>query len=328
MTTNRQLPEPISNLWVSLQKITLLQHPNQCQLNKRILSFEKELIKLFQSWFPDHSGFSDSQMADYLFVRVFHIAQAKTVFKALFSGLIDTTKRLRKSIYHRWTKDGFGQRVLDDIRLLKEIAFETAPFLDLAEFWVNKNQVYSGRCKRNVLFSTEIFECSKMVLREAHYKSTLGDFVMRPTSIFLIRQAIEIRLKNALGINMIRQLNGRIIKIPFSRLLENLFKKNKEAIHLPVPLPTIKRIYDWSNFYIHSGWMPYIWEVECAHHLLNPMFVGKRHRDGSWSLFGTVRIKKKTYDDIPNLLINILKKDNPNIVAKVIRFEKPECVII
>lgn len=89
----------------------------------------------------------------------------------------------------------------------------------------------------------------------------------------LIRQAIEIKVKNMIGIHSIVGKNNKPTIISISDLLDFLdFLEKYEKLHLPTPIGTLKSINNWTNQFIHTGIMQYSWQSLEAIDLIEPMF--------------------------------------------------------
>lgn len=74
-----------------------------------------------------------------------------------------------------------------------------------------------------------------------------------------IRQAVEIRLRRAFGIfGKIKKEDDAIVPIPLSDLLESI-DTHRDSISFPIRFENIKRIYGWSNMYLHAALKFYAW---------------------------------------------------------------------
>jgi hypothetical protein len=145
--------------------------------------------------------------------------------------------------------------------------------------------------KQNILSGSDSFKSSlglKMGLLACNPFSYFN------TSVFLIRQSIELRIKNALGINYIHHEDGSIIKFPGDKLMDFIF--SKPEIELPdIKKSILKKIHEWTQYFVHGGYILNLWQIDIAHTLLLPFFtVGEK--DGSMSIHGSIRIKKEYYE--------------------------------
>ena len=122
------------------------------------------------------------------------------------------------------------------------------------------------------------------------YKSTFN------TSVFLIRQALEVRFKRVFGILDIynkRQERPRL-KADF---YINFIKNHLECFELPdLNLTFISKIYKWTNYSIHNAINPKIWEIMYATNILDKWFQGdKIIQNGklkSFNVYGNIKIKE------------------------------------
>ncbi|CRF35340.1 hypothetical protein BRSU_2589 [Brachyspira suanatina] len=184
---------------------------------------------------------------------------------------------------------------------------------------------------RNRINSYETF------ISSLRLKNNLSPFSYIPAlnnSVFLIRQSIELKLKNILGIDyIINSDNGKLIKIPGDKLLNFVF--NNENIKVPntLEIEIIKKIHNWTQIFIHGGFVINIWQIHIAHIVLNDFFSPNTYSDTEkkiFSIYGSVKMSKDYYNNqLETELINYLKKD-PNITnqnIKIIKLKDPEAII-
>ena len=89
-----------------------------------------------------------------------------------------------------------------------------------------------------------------------------------------IRQAVEIRLRQALGVIGKESLKDHTIHpIPLSVLLEALSTPTAQ-VNIPVPLEHLRRINHWANFHMHSGMRHYSWMPPRVLDYLGPFLRG------------------------------------------------------
>lgn len=124
-------------------------------------------------------------------------------------------------------------------------------------------------CRRNPEQSVEqgIFKLSQDLL--CNYIQPNSPSI--PTTIFLIRQSIELKILREIGfISAIDNTNGipKIIKI--SNVLNFLQEKqHANLINCILPIELLQGINNWANRYIHTGnFNQMYWEVEWCHHIL------------------------------------------------------------
>ncbi len=295
------------------------------QLQTKFNSLLQYFKDVYAEWFPKAKKCSDEHIAEQLFSKKIKAEDLKRWTKFELLALMQSFERIFSNARAHWKKSGNRIQVLDELRLLKEMTFETIVFLDSANYHIRGTFAGYEWGKRNVIHSAEAFSASQMLLRSRIYESSMGEFAVRPTSIFLLRQAIEIRLKNIFGIDRITDDRGKIERIPGSVFVE-LVRGNEDAVDFPVKASLLMKIYNWTQYYIHGGFIPYIWEIEWAHNVLTPLFTPRTSETG-WSLYGSVQIKKSYYDAIEEKIRKLLTPKNDRRII-IHRLSSPESRII
>jgi hypothetical protein len=145
--------------------------------------------------------------------------------------------------------------------------------------------------KQNIIKGNDSFRSSINLKLNGIAWDSLSSF---NASVFLIRQAIELKIKNALGINFILDQNGAMRKIPSDRLMDFFFDNNK--IELPdVKKSIVRKIHNWTQYFVHGGYVLNIWQIDIAHTLLKPLFMSGE-KGGTLSIYGGVKIQREYYD--------------------------------
>ncbi len=155
-------------------------------------------------------------------------------------------------------------------------------------------------------------------------------------SIFQIRQAIELKIKNILGIDFILS-NNKILKIEGDKLIDFISKnKSIELDREIINIDMVRKIHNWTQCFIHSnsGNICNIWKIHIAHKILINMFNSGEAINGNkriYSIYGAVKINKEYYNNnLENELISYLKSypivsKNSNI--KIIKLREPEAIL-
>lgn len=153
-------------------------------------------------------------------------------------------------------------------------------------------------------------------------------------SIFQIRQAIEVKLKNILGIDFILS-NNNILKIEGDKLLDFISKnKNIEFDREIINIDMLRKIHNWTQYFIHSGNICDIWKIHIAHKILSNMFnfgIAINNSIRICSIYGAVKINKEYYNNnLENELISYLKSScivNKNSNIKIMKLREPEAIL-
>lgn len=178
---------------------------------------------------------------------------------------------------------------------------------------------------KNRVNSFETFNSSMLLKNDLNPFSPLLSF---NSSVFLIRQSIELKLKNILGIDYtINTDNGNLICIPGDKLLDFVFDNPNIEIPNTLEKDIIRNIHKWTQIFIHGGFITNIWQIHIAHKILFPLFEPNYHMN-TWSIYGSVKIKKYYYDnELENELISYLAKIIGNDKIKIHRLNNPEAIL-
>ena len=107
-----------------------------------------------------------------------------------------------------------------------------------------------------------------------------------------IRQAVEIKVKEILGIITIKC--DKIPFLPISKLLSFLVDNHEKYFDLPVEPKYLRYINNWTNSFIHTGIVPFFWQSLEAIDLLNDLFATEKDEYGL-NLFG-FKYRKSDFD--------------------------------
>lgn len=155
-----------------------------------------------------------------------------------------------------------------------------------------------------------------------HGKLDQSNQVYYTTFAFLIRQAIEIKTKNALGISAVLY-QGKIVLITSDHFIEFLFKN--QNINKPnMNKALIEKIFKWCNYHIHAGINLYTWQSILIQEYIQPLFYGT----GTCSVFGSIKMKRTYYKN--QIKIDLLKylQEKHFEVDDINMQEYPECLLI
>jgi hypothetical protein len=117
--------------------------------------------------------------------------------------------------------------------------------------------------RRTRLMATEILHASQQIVSRHLY---LNDMSPVPVAIFQLRQAIEIRMLEILGIDSIVEDDGLPKKITANVFFD--LPGLTDSIIFPVNLSNIKKIYSWTNIYVHMAICNNYWLLDFAQNYL------------------------------------------------------------
>ena len=120
-----------------------------------------------------------------------------------------------------------------------------------------------------------------------------------PVSIFLLRQTIEVFGKRSLGFHSVTDSNGNRSRNVSTQVAWEFIKsetlKSNSRIKLQANVDTIKKVEEWTNSYVHTGFIPEIFLIENAIHfvklLIYPMNKVRDYKNTT-RFCGTTQIKE------------------------------------
>lgn len=141
------------------------------------------------------------------------------------------------------------------------------------------------------------------ILYGKHYPLSNKKLCIFP-AIPVLRIMIEVKIKYALGIiGLKNKQNDSIEPIALSKVFSvlNDYVKDGQVI-FSVDYSCLKKIYSWTNIYIHSGFRVYIWYPFIFEEYLRQFFNGGNVDlgNGCWNIKAGIRIKRKALNEIRN----------------------------
>jgi len=228
------------------------------------------------------------------------------------------------------------EKGIDDNILIKyrdqiiEYIFDLKDFIEYFETKKNEEfELFSGFITKSIS-SFEIFKSVESFywfpninLKNIDYK------VKANTSVFLIRQSLEVKFKRIFGIVDIynKSFTGPKLK---SDLYANFIKKYLNFFQTPqMEIQYLVKIYEWTNYTIHNAIIPRVWEIQFAIDILRKWFKGEvtYFDDGSIksaNVYGNVKIKE--FDLVFLKLIDEINKNAKDVHC--IELTTPECIKI
>jgi hypothetical protein len=98
-------------------------------------------------------------------------------------------------------------------------------------------------------------------------------------SISIIRQALEIRIRRAFGINYKIDQSGNKIPISLSEIIAAM-EPYKDDIEMKIDFFSLKKINSWANAYLHSGVKRFIWMPSRILNHISGFILGGDHAPG------------------------------------------------
>lgn len=318
-------PQEFRDYFDYLQLVTA--GDNQFDLG-RWKDLEANFFRIFHAYFLAFSGkdrsYTDAHIGGQIFENLYYEKDIKPVLFIYFVAIEKSLRRSQERIIE-YSSAGNTTARRDELFMQKELIFEVSMFLGENSNVIFKEHRGFGFGKRTFASSNEVFNTSK-VFSMCGRLPLERPFILGSTSVFLIRQSIELRIKNALGILYIFDENG-FSKISGESFVDILI--DDPTIHFPMEKSLLLKIHRWTNYFIHGGFIPEVWKIDWAHHLLSPLFSPGTSGNSS-SIHGSIKIPKATYDNIEEKIKDHIVRGNPSVkkdAIQIIRTGHPEALI-
>jgi len=280
-----------------------------------------ELIGYFiakkEAWFARNRKYTDSHIGEQIFITPTDSKDFRNWTKHQLNALIGTLERARDHLVQLQTNPNLaGERAF--LSFVRDLTIESIHLLEAGEFIVKKNKINYAAGKSKIRGSIEVWSASLELFHGIFNPKSIGSVVYRPASISLIRQAIELRFKNIFNIEEVYDATGKPVRVDAPDLFA-LAEESANDISLPVKLSLVKKIYAWSNEFIHTGVEPFVWQIEWAHFILGPLFA-HGSAGGVSSVYGSVLVHEDMYQWLPERLQRVLERKrvgNRSIVRRL-----------
>lgn len=202
--------------------------------------------------------------------------------------------------------------------------------IDSEEFLMGLESYKGATPKRQIGFNRGVKGFDSNWFAELLFNGIVdsSNFAFFVNLAFLLRDSIELRVRNGLGIREISMPDGKPAKIANDDFVDFLF--NNENIIIPkLNKALIKKAFDWCNFHIHRGVVLYEWQLVLCYEYVRPLFA-PGETDSQLSLYGAVQMNELYYrtklaNDLEQFLI---EKSPKNTGVQVTLLDSPEAMLI
>ena len=280
------------------------------------------LTNTYLSWFKRWKEYTDKHIAQEVFNIAIEQRNAKIWLRVNLYAAIKTLERLvggpltarqnNTDQYHPGFNYSFlTSLIFDCIILLKEGArIIEDPSLD---FPVTKNILTPS------FFAYYLAEQS--VYSQNIKRGTFAELHITYNSVFSIRQFLELRLKNSLGIlSCYSLLDNKLVFLTLNDYVR-LIKAGEDYMVFPVDNKILIKIFRWANWFVHVGVKPFLWQVYWALAIIRPLTRG-RSEAGKWSRYGDIRIQSSFFTSL-EIYLSVIKQ----FPVRIVRLPSPEAVI-
>lgn len=238
--------------------------------------------------------FTDDQLAQHIFKQKWSDKQEEMIFKKHLFSAKNTLERYSILVNEEnFLKYNFAIRML---------AFDLFGLVQYGEIKYRNTTLNFDMGSRPDQNAREIFDVAEGLLHIGAVETETAYLrEVIPVSIFLLRQAIEVFGKRALGFYSITDKDGNRIRNLSTQVSWDFIKtevdKPNSRIKLQAHVDTIRKVEEWTNRYVHTGIIPEIFLIENAIHfvrsLIYPMNSVKDYKNTK-RFYGTTQIKEYT----------------------------------
>ena len=158
---------------------------------------------------------------------------------------------------------------------------------------------YRQRARKNKLYSSkDILRASNQIKNRYLYKD---DIAAVPVVIFQMRQIIELRILEILGIRAIITDDGLLEKITANTFLN--MKNFATDVIMPIEVGTLKKIYTWTCVYVHRGLSGEYWLIDFLYSYLIDFTIENAIMKESFVKTLLERISKHTHIKKENIIM-------------------------
>ena len=282
----------------TIKQFDQLENKSHVHFLNSLPEYLQTLEKAYKHWFPKAKHYSDYHIMEHNV----HKRTLKMWYCYQFACMLKSANRIMRNIV-KFEKD-YPNLIISEVELLKEYVKDSKVFLTNAAYEIDQETVSYNVEKNYDLDPREIMSASRMVLRNTVVQGHPGEFATRYCSIFLIRQALEVCIRKVFGVVLIQDENGKIQKLNPEFFFEYI-DDSKQENTFPIKKATLKKLHQWTQLFIHGGFIPYIWQIEWSHYMLEPIISGSPK---------TVKVKKSCLNNIESDLKT--KFNNPIITVE------------
>lgn len=297
-------PQLSQELYLIHCELVAEYHENRTNLKSTLLRFCEKYIELAKAINPK---LNHDKLCDHIFN-----ADPNITNSTLDAHLIAAKE------YAIHLLDRFCNDMNLDVKLhATKVIFDYGRLLQIIEkFRGIKFQRFVGQ--RNMIISAySSFKIAQELFGNSSNSGTKTYFV-EGYSIFAIRQAIELAGKEILGLKRIRKSDGTDFnngtQLPWEFIVQNM---NTKHFNFPFNPSEIKKIYSWSNKFVHTGRNSVCYIVFSALNKVNRLFLNNKTVDNFGYDDFVSRNEIKDYEGLKDLFNEFLKTKYSNKTISV-----------
>lgn len=206
------------------------------------------------------------------------------------------------------------QAIIDASKSLQNYLHDFRPLAEYAVRVKEKDYVFFNGSKSSMSRTWDLYWLSSVLsyaasiavenpLVGAHRECSVA-------SVFVLRQAMEVKFERVVGVWLIdKKLNSPRYWHGFHY---DFIRTHVEHFEFDgFNLSVLRAIYQWCSMIVHSTHVPLAWLLPMAHEYCGGLFSGGRQsEDGSWSIYGAIRVKNT--DDMQRAFVDYFFREYDN----------------
>jgi hypothetical protein len=138
----------------------------------------------------------------------------------------------------------------------------------------------------------EIFQSARLIQAQGIHKNIhLDQKSSQIASIFLLRQAMEVKFSRLIGVYF-HDINGGTPRLKHDFHYKFIEDHIRFYDFKFVDFTLLQKIYDWCNVIVHGAFQPLPWQVAYAMQICAGLFMDGEH-EGGWSMYGGIVVNDK-----------------------------------
>ena len=187
--------------------------------------------------------------------------------------------------------------------ILKWILLDVSDLKNLYNCEINGDMRFEPNIRGRKIQTPSIHQVLRQGLFGSVSAHSFADKEISAT-IGTIRQLIELRIRRAFGLLAYQDTQKKNSLVPLNMSdIFNVIALFKDDIVFPLKFENIRRIYNWSNRFIHGGYGDYSWIPFFINLAFRDFIFGHTEENGNSSMYNGIATTQETIDLMQRILI-------------------------
>ncbi|MEZ5016630.1 MAG: hypothetical protein R2800_06220 [Flavipsychrobacter sp.] len=287
-------------------------NPKRISAKKAFELTEKELRRL--NTIIRNKKITDEHLANKIFMQLKHEASELVVneyvedhFTAAYYSFSEIKHKMEKENifdYRGVKKYGY---------LISTLLYDIIPYANYVGGKEEDGYSFFNGWKSNVEISRWHFHGTMQLLYNCTFeKKVIDDKFALILSAVSLRQTLELKMRRILGLGDFYDKKGQKVFVKHHFFFDFVLEK-KESINIEgVNIKLLQKVFEFCNYAVHMGLMPYVWQMLYAEKFTCPLFfdMNRNEDDKSWNAYSSVKINN--YETIKQELEDKVRLSFPN----------------